>query len=276
MKKILLILEDFAERAFLSTLLKKVGWDVEVAQTEVGINNVLLSFSPDIVLVNAFGKKVKGEFLPHKIGKMAKPPLFFLVTKGRRLTDEQMEQLKVDGYFESPVDVKKLFQDLEEVGGIKASSAFQKLSQQRKQIGSEEEVQEKESDKKASNSMVTNPESIEVKTKDKQVEKKQSVSNKEEESAIESSAPENPQEAMERARQKLASFRFADPARAERNAKFIEKNPLPESEFNGLDKNMVKEQVDEFREIEDDPEIQAIDEERKAFVTAMYEMSKKS
>lgn len=272
MKKILLILEDFAERAYLSTLLKKVGWDVEIAQTEVGINSVVLSFSPDIILVNAFGKKVKGEFLPHKLGNMAKKPLFFLVTKGRSLTEEQMEQLKVDGFFESPVDVKKLFQDLENVGGIKSASAFQKLSQQRKNMNPE-----LEEDDRASSGRNDSPskkdvsdESVEVKSKVDKEDSKSDVASKSVQKDL-----ENPQEAMDRAREKLEKYRFADPARSERNAKFLKNNPSPDTEFNGMKKEFVEEQVAEFREIQDDPEIQEIDEERKAFVKAMYEMSKK-
>ena len=272
MKKILLVLEDFAERAFLSTLLKKVGWDVEIAQSEVGLSNVVLSFSPDIVLINAFGKKIKGEFVPLKYQSSRKRPLFFLITKGRRLTEEQMEQLKIDGFFESPVDVRKLFEDLEAAGGIKASAAFQKLSQQRKhKAGAQDQNQ--------STSVVSKKKPVEEESVDLSTKKEASTSTPTEEAEVAPDlsglAPENPQEAMERAREKLNKFRFSDTKRAAHNAQFIKENPLPQTDFNGIPKAFVNEQVAEFRETEDDPEIQEIDEQRKDFVKAMYELGKK-
>lgn len=45
---------------------------------------------------------------------------------------------------------------------------------------------------------------------------------------------------------------------------------LPEPEVNGLDRRKVQEQTKEFRIRENDPEIHAIDDERQAFVRALF------
>lgn len=273
MKKILLVLEDFAERAFLSTLLKKVGWDVEVAPSDIGINNLILSFSPQVVIINGFGKKVKGEFLPHKLSSMRNKPLFFLVTKGRKLTDQQMEQLQVDAYFESPIDIKKLFERLEEKGGISASVAFQKLSQQRKKASNDQSSGDSSLKKKVNKLKSEAGEALDLAgSLFNDDNTSENVSNKKVEEGAEW---ENPQEAVLRAKAKLDKYRFSDPERAKRNSDFVKNNPLPESKFNGIDTKFVAEQKQEFRELEDDPEIEDIDDNRKAFAVAMFQLGKK-
>ena len=262
MKKILLVLEDYAERAFLTTLLKKVGWDVETAKSELGINTVILNFAPEVILINAFGEKIKGEFLLKRLGGLKNKPYILLVTKNRKLSDDQVNQLGYDGAFSSPIDIKNLFTRLEDLGGIKATNAFSKLSQQK--LSSEKSKQQEQNE----NKMIRSRDQVDL--NDSEPESGKKYYSKEE-----YEAPKNPQEAVERAKEKLGKFRFSDPARAQRNAEYVKSNPTGESEFDGIPKDVVSEQVEDFRRLSDDPDVEQIDRERKEFVVAMFELGKK-
>ncbi|MEC9281204.1 MAG: hypothetical protein VX642_00725, partial [Bdellovibrionota bacterium] len=204
----------------------------------------------------------KGEFLLKRLGGLKNKPYILLVTKNRKLNENQVNQLGYDGAFSSPIDIKKLFTRLEDLGGIKATNAFSKLSQQK--LSSEKSRQQGLGDSKMIRSKEVPVADLGATDVDNSIANKEAYV-----------APKNPQEAVERAKEKLGKFRFSDPARAERNAKFVKNNPSGETEHNGIPKALVKEQVDDFRRLADDPDIEQIDRERKEFVVAMFELGKK-
>lgn len=260
MRKILLVLEDYAERSFLATLLGKVGWDVAESKSETGLQSLVLDFHPDLVLIHAFGTRIQGELFFSKVSGLKKKPKVLLLTKKRRLSKEQCEALGFDGAFSSPVDIRALFLRLEELGGIPVQQAFAKLSQQKKAA-----ALSREREQEASKLVRSKSEPAKESSTAKPVSE---VVSQEEEFP-------NPQLAIQKAQAKLDAFRFSDPQRAARNAQFIRDNPLEDRGFNGIPKAVVEEQVKEFRRLADDPEIEQIDRDRKEFVVAMFRLAKK-
>ena len=52
MKRVLVVVEDYNEMVFCETVLKKVGFDTQGMQRLVGLDEILLSFRPEGVLLS--------------------------------------------------------------------------------------------------------------------------------------------------------------------------------------------------------------------------------
>jgi len=91
---------------------------------------------------------------------------------------------------------------------------------------------------------------------------------------IKSRAPAEPLEKISMYRSKLQVSERDVEKRKQTYERLVVATPLPA--FQGFPKDKVAAQVKDFRNSENDPEIKAIDEERKAFVIALAGFGKKS
>lgn len=58
MLKILLALDDYQEQVYLHRLLTKMGFNVEVTQTDQAIGGLIMGFQPQVVFVAEKGRKI--------------------------------------------------------------------------------------------------------------------------------------------------------------------------------------------------------------------------
>ncbi len=130
MRKILLLVEDFNEIVFLDTILKKLGWDVLAQQAEFGLSELLLSFSPDILVITAKGKKLDGLKVSERIKKNNKgfPKIIILKNSKQEFDKDVLKKMGINASLNSPISVNKLLFVLEKMGGMSALEAQKKLS----------------------------------------------------------------------------------------------------------------------------------------------------
>ena len=69
MRKILLVIEDYHERTYLQTMLKKIGWDVIGLSTELGLSEQILTFRPDAIFASQAIRRIQGIELLKNIKK---------------------------------------------------------------------------------------------------------------------------------------------------------------------------------------------------------------
>ena len=109
MLRILLVVDDYGELLFLQTLLKKLGFDVDGIQNERSFEDSFLALNPDVVIASAKGKKVDGLELSENMRKVRGLPKVILLAGGPLLDRLQTLQLvNVDGLLESPVSSMRL------------------------------------------------------------------------------------------------------------------------------------------------------------------------
>lgn len=60
MGRVLLVVEDYSQLVLIEGTLKKIGMDVLGLKTEHSLENHLMTFSPDLIFLTAFGKKSEG------------------------------------------------------------------------------------------------------------------------------------------------------------------------------------------------------------------------
>lgn len=251
MKKVLLLIEDYNELIYVETMLKKIGLDVIGMQKEVGLSEKLLSFSPDLIVATAFGEKIRGELLPKKIKKGSKTKLI-LVSKKKLPENANLEGLGVSAFVNSPINLADFFLSLEKIGFVDAEDAMDKINVRKQQFSNGDESQNIQSKDKLASDEHKN-----VKSEKEKVP-----------------VPVEVEELLTKAQMKAQEYKLNDPDRMKSYSKYLDK--LGESKFNGLNPKLVEEQVKDFRAVEDHPEVHEIDEERKEFVTAMFELAKKT
>ena len=69
MLRIQLVVEDYAEIVSLSTMLKKVGFDVDSTQNPLALADSLLRLNPDVLIMTAAGRRVNGFDLAKQVKK---------------------------------------------------------------------------------------------------------------------------------------------------------------------------------------------------------------
>ncbi|MFK8137749.1 MAG: hypothetical protein AB8E15_05235 [Bdellovibrionales bacterium] len=239
MKKLLLLIEDYSERTYIEKVLSRVGWDLEVAQGETGISELILRFQPNFILASAGGSKIKGENLATKYRSLQnKPVLLLLAAKNYKPVNTSLEG--VTKILVSPVQMPILLQVLEKHGGLSEAESLKKLSSHKKTSARDDDT---------------------VWVKDA-VDESVTKSNKED-------------SLKDRLAQKRSSLKINDDSLKDRYSKFVNENPMEKSEFDGIDPTYVESQTTEFRKMEDDPDITDIDEERKKMAVAMFKTAQK-
>lgn len=120
MLRALLLLDDYAEMVFLQTLLKKLGFDVEGVQHTRSIEDLLLSFNPDLFIATARGKRVSGIEVAEKLNRArGTPKVILLVPENTFSKYTQLSLANVDGYAVSPVQTQTLLTQIEKLHDLK-------------------------------------------------------------------------------------------------------------------------------------------------------------
>jgi CheY-like chemotaxis protein len=76
MKKILLVIEDYADQTTFENLLRRLGFDCLAVTRDARIGDALLSFTPELVFLGGMGKNIDIKRAAIRIAKMnPKPPI---------------------------------------------------------------------------------------------------------------------------------------------------------------------------------------------------------
>lgn len=114
MKRVLAVIEDYNERAFVETLLKKVGFDCVGINKDAIAQDQMISFAPEVVIANYSTKKVNGLLLSKKIQRSNKNlPKFVLVLPEGQTADKagraaEAKEYHIDFFVESPIQPRKI------------------------------------------------------------------------------------------------------------------------------------------------------------------------
>jgi hypothetical protein len=100
MLRVLMVLDDYAEMMFLQTVLKKLGLDVDAIQNPRSFSDSMLRMNPDVLVMTALGKRVRGVDLARGVRRNRGLPNIILL--GRDGTSHHDLQ-EVEGWLDSPV-----------------------------------------------------------------------------------------------------------------------------------------------------------------------------
>ncbi len=140
MLRVLLVLEDYGELMFLQTVLKKIGFDVDSTQNPRKFSDSLLSMNPDILVMTASGKRIKGTELLPQVRRVRGLPKIILIKSNALSTKETLDSLEVEGWLDSPVGAPDLLSKIAELANLNNQVLQDKLLKMRMQDGVPEEA----------------------------------------------------------------------------------------------------------------------------------------
>lgn len=126
MLRVLLVLEDYGELMFLQTVLKKIGFDVDSTQNPRKISDSLLSLNPDVVVMTAAGKRIRGLDVVPGIKRNRGIPRVILIRTGAMGPDVPQD-LQVEAWLDSPVAAPDLLDKIAELNGLNKQILQEKL-----------------------------------------------------------------------------------------------------------------------------------------------------
>lgn len=127
MLRVLIAVEDYSELLFLQTLLKKIGFDVEGVQNERNFEEARLSLNPEVILVSARGKRLKGLEFAGQYKKIRGFPKIILLYGATAAPSSESELPPgADAVLESPVNSKSLLSLLAELGDLDSQTLIEK------------------------------------------------------------------------------------------------------------------------------------------------------
>lgn len=95
-----MVIEDYTERMYLQTVLKKIGFDVDSIAHSRGLDEGLLRLNPEILLMTATSHQVNGLELAREVLRRRDPPhIILILVSGSR----PMEAPPNIHFIESPV-----------------------------------------------------------------------------------------------------------------------------------------------------------------------------
>lgn len=232
MKRILLLLEDFNELLYIETLFKKVGLDAMGTQKVKGLNDLMMSFRPSVIILSETVKDQKGAdiLLEAKNSKQGLLGMVLLNSHSKASSDNI-----VDAYISRPIDPIKVLKIVASWVGINEEKLMAKID--KLGLFKNENGEHNLKILKGANDFKIELEKISS-----------------------AGAPADLKFFVQSTEQKEV--------RHNRFASALQNIPPPAaSTFNH--KTVLKE-LKEFRERENDPEIIDIDSQRKAFVDALF------
>ncbi len=134
MLRVLLVLEDYGELMFLQTVLKKIGFDVDSIQNPRLFSDSLLSMNPDVLVMTALGKRIKGVELVPTIKKSRGIPKIILIRAGT-ISKDTYKDLDVEAWLDSPVGAPDLLDKIAELSNLNKQTLQDKLLKLRMQDG---------------------------------------------------------------------------------------------------------------------------------------------
>lgn len=125
MLRILLVLEDYGELMFLQTVLKKIGFDVDAIQNPRSFQDAVLRMNPDVLVMTAHGKRVRGLELTQNLKKSRGLPKVLLL---RSSGSAPIEDPAVDMWRESPLAAIPLLDAISELSHLDKNVLHEKFS----------------------------------------------------------------------------------------------------------------------------------------------------
>ncbi len=238
MLRVLMVLEDYGELMFLQTVLKKIGFDVDSTQNTRMVGDALLSLNPEVVVMTAAGKRIRGLDIAGTIKKIRGFPKIILI-RSTSLTFDPTSNPAVDGWLDSPVGAPDLLAKIAELAGLDNQSLQDKLLKLRVQDGDDgtEGVRIFKSD----------PEKPDI--------------------FVPPSAPPHTEAQREPGFGILKGSTLTPEARSEKYKKYIEQPKPPHDGFALKD---VQEQIKELRRQEEEADLEELERQRRAFVEHLF------
>lgn len=131
MVRILVLMEDYSEMSQIRALLKKVGCDVDTANSEIGIKEKVTALRPDMLLVSGVGKKISPVSISKKMKEIPgfNAKIILILAPGVRISLNDLAENKFDAFLESPFDPMRLFTLITKFSNGKASGLEEKFQQ---------------------------------------------------------------------------------------------------------------------------------------------------
>jgi CheY-like chemotaxis protein len=135
MLRVLMVLEDYGELMFLQTVLKKLGFDVDAIQNSRLLADSLLRMNPDVVVMTAHGRRVRGVDLCRQIKRVRGLPRVLLM---RAAGSAQEPDLPVEGWMVSPVSALNFLNTMADTCGLNKQMLAEKYQKLRMQEAPED------------------------------------------------------------------------------------------------------------------------------------------
>jgi CheY-like chemotaxis protein len=248
MLRVLMVLEDYGELMFLQTVLKKIGFDVDSTQNPRLLSDNLLAMNPDVLVMTAYGKRVKGVEIAKTVRKTRGIPRIVLIRGPGSLTDADPA---IEGWLESPVGAISLLNLLGDLCGLNKellNDKFQKLR-----------AQDLESD-----------ESTLYLQGDPGAEPAQELRKSTDTEGGFRPPPLAPPKADEPSAPVLSESTVTTEERQERYRKFLSERP----EHIGFGAKKIQAEVKALRKLENTAALAELEQERKAFVEQLFSKKK--
>lgn len=130
MLRVLMVLEDYGELMFLQTVLKKIGFDVDAIQNPRSFQDSVLRMNPDVLVMTANGKRVKGHELSSGVKRTRGLPHVILI---RTSGSPEVPDPNVGGWLTSPVGALNLLNMIGDLCGLNKDVLAEKFGKLRLQ-----------------------------------------------------------------------------------------------------------------------------------------------
>ncbi|MGE0527586.1 MAG: hypothetical protein AB7G93_16000 [Bdellovibrionales bacterium] len=154
MLRVLMVLEDYGEMVFLQTVLKKVGFDVDAIQNPRLFNDSLLTMNPEVLVMTANGRRVRGYDLSRTLKRVRGLPHIVLI---RGHGQPELTDPEVGAWLESPVNPLDLLNAIADFCGLNKEVLAEKFSKLQMHEPSSEDTRILKMDAPAGETMQKSP-----------------------------------------------------------------------------------------------------------------------
>jgi CheY-like chemotaxis protein len=126
MRKIMLVIDDYSEMIGLESTLRRLGFDVLSVAKDVLVNDALLGFFPEILIATYKGRNVDGVKIAMKLKKNPIQPMVALVHSGSAPLLNGEERRSVDVFLESPLRARHLIESIARLAKMPAEPLLEK------------------------------------------------------------------------------------------------------------------------------------------------------
>jgi hypothetical protein len=121
--------DDYVENSRIETLLKKVGFDVMVLGTEVGLADKIISFNPDIVVAAGSSSKVASLSVGMKLKDLRSfnASVILGFPKNSKINPMDLLKIRMDRLVEAPFADEGLVRNMCEILALNSEAFLQKL-----------------------------------------------------------------------------------------------------------------------------------------------------
>ena len=128
-RKLLLVIEDYAELISLESLLRRVGFDVLSLSREASVAETVLAFTPDLLLATYRGRNIDGPRLAHRLKTQVGHRLrvVYILPVGSDPKDSSMANSGSDAWLPLPIDHVRTLRILSRVLNLPVEPLVEKL-----------------------------------------------------------------------------------------------------------------------------------------------------